>query len=235
MEIKNTEKKTFNSFDKNHFINTNYIRPSKFKELESISKLENNLINVGSNLSYSPLSFAKKSISLELRDFNRVLDFNLKDKEITVEAGMNLAEFLNFTLKHNLWIPQIPGYPFITLGGAVATNAHGKSCALDGTIKNSIKSMRIFHKKNGWINLSKDENRDIFDLTIGGIGLTGTIVDITFKLKDIKNTNFITKKNRVSSLEECIQILKNKSRNNNSFIYSWNMATSVSNLGNGSF
>ena len=140
------------------------------------------------------MSFAKKSISLELRDFNRVLDFNLKDKEITVEAGMNLAEFLNFTLKHNLWIPQIPGYPFITLGGAVATNAHGKSCALDGTIKNSIKSMRIFHKKNGWINLSKDENRDIFDLTIGGIGLTGTIVDITFKLKDIKNTNFITKK-----------------------------------------
>ena len=74
------------------------------------------------------MSFAKKSISLELRDFNRVLDFNLKDKEITVEAGMNLAEFLNFTLKHNLWIPQIPGYPFITLGGAVATNAHGKSC-----------------------------------------------------------------------------------------------------------
>ena len=46
MEIKNTEKKTFNSFDKNHFINTNYIRPSKFKELESISKLENNLINM---------------------------------------------------------------------------------------------------------------------------------------------------------------------------------------------
>ena len=47
-------------------------------------------------------------------------------------------------------------------------------------------------------------------MTIGGIGLTGTIVDITFKLKDIKNTNFITKKNRVSSLEECIQILKTK-------------------------
>ena len=61
----------------------------------------------------------------------------IKKKEITVEAGITLAELLNFTLKYNLWI-QLPGYPFITLGGAVATNAHGKSCGIDGAI-NSVK------------------------------------------------------------------------------------------------
>ena len=89
---------------------------------------------------------------------------------------MTLADFLNFTFKQNLWIPQLPGYPLITLAGAVATNAHGKSCAVHGTIKNSIKNILIFHKTNGWLNLSEEENKEVFDLTVGGLGLTGSII-----------------------------------------------------------
>ena len=50
-----------------------------------------------------------------------------------------------------------------------AANAHGKSCAIHGTIRNSIKSILLFHKKHGWINLSENENKEIFDLTIGGL------------------------------------------------------------------
>ena len=67
---------------------------------------------------------------LFVKKFNRIIDFNLEQKEITVESGATLAELLNFTLKYDLWIPQLPGYPLISLGGAVATNAHGKSCAV---------------------------------------------------------------------------------------------------------
>ena len=153
-----TEKKKLFSFDRNYSAIVNYTKPAKFKELEKISKSEENFINVGSNLSYSPLSFSKKSISISLNRFNRILNFDLKQKEITVEAGITLAELLNFTLKNNLWIPQLPGYPFITLGGAIASNAHGKSCFIDGTIRHSVKSMKIFHKKNGWLNISDSKN-----------------------------------------------------------------------------
>ena len=74
---------------------------------------------------------------------------------------------MNFTLSHNLWIPQLPGYPLITVGGAVAANSHGKSCAIHGTIRRSIESILLFHKTHGWMNLSEEENKEIFDLTIG--------------------------------------------------------------------
>ena len=230
---KETEKKKFFSFDRNYSAEVNFIKPSKFKELEKISKSKENFINIGSNLSYCPLSFSEKSISISLNGFNRILNFDSKQKEITVEAGITLAELLNFTLKYNLWIPQLPGYPFITLGGAVASNAHGKSCAIDGTIRHSVKSMRLFHKKNGWINLSENENKDIFELTLGGLGLTGTIVNITLSLQTITSTNFLTKKNQVLSLSECIKMIKQKSKNKKSFIYSWNMASDLSTLGKG--
>ena len=64
------------------------------------------------------------------------MNLTKKNKEITVEAGITLIEFLNFSLKYNLSIFLVlPGYPTITIGGAVAANAHGKSCAIHGTIR----------------------------------------------------------------------------------------------------
>ena len=227
------ENKLLFSFDKNYSTNIFFRQPDKYLELENISRTKKNLINMGSNLSYSPLCFGKDSFSLHLKKFNRILNFNLKTKEITVEAGLNLAELLNFTLKHNLWIPQLPGYPFISVGGAVATNAHGKSCAFHGTIRNSIKKISLFHKDNGWLNLSKNENREIFDLTIGGLGLTGTIVNITFELEEIESKTFTTNKTKVLTISDCIRRIREKSGDKNSFIYSWNYADSIKNLGSG--
>ena len=233
MNTNGLEKKITFSFDRSHSANIFFKKPSKFREIEKLSNHNGTLINTGSNLSYSPLSFCEDSVSINLKKFNRIIDFNLKKKEITVEAGITLSQLLNFTFKYNLWIPQLPGYPFITIGGAIATNAHGKSCAIHGTIRNSIKQLTIFHTKNGWLNLSEKENKEIYDLTIGGIGLTGTIVDVKLKLEDLKNKNFITYRTKVNSIKECINEISKKSKENNSFVYSWNMVENLKFLGKG--
>lgn len=229
----NFEKKKLYSFDRNYSAEVLIKQPDKYREIEKFSKASEKIISTGANLSYSPLSFDKNNISILLKKFNRIINFNPKKKEITVEAGMTFGELLNFTLRYNLWIPQIPGYPLITLGGAVATNAHGKSCATDGTIRNSVKSIFLYHKNNGWLNLSNEENNEIFELTIGGLGLTGTILSITFKLEEIKNLNFLTYKNKVNSFEECVARIIKNSKRNNSYIYSWNMAGNIKDLGSG--
>ena len=145
---------------------------------------------------------------------------------------MTLIDFLNFTLKKNLWIPQLPGYPTITIGGAVSANSHGKSCAVHGTIRKSIKSILLFHKINGWMRLSEEENKDIFDLTVGGLGLTGTIVQVTFNLTHIENSIFNTKKSNVSTIQECEKFFK-KDYKNSSFIYSWHRADNLKHFGEG--
>jgi|TARA_Y100000389_G_C17454620_1_gene517235 decaprenylphospho-beta-D-ribofuranose 2-oxidase len=225
------ERKTF-SFDRSISSNIIHAEPDKYKLLEDISFKSTKIINIGSNLSYSPLGFSKDSISINIKKFNRVLEFNSEEKLITVEAGLTLIELLNFTLKYNLWIPQLPGYPSITIGGAVAANSHGKSCAIHGTIRKSIKSILLFHKKHGWIKLSEKENKEIFDLTIGGIGLTGTIVSVTFKLKQIESHKFKTKKIETNTIEECKKMILQENENS-SFIYSWNRADNIKNFGKG--
>ena len=227
-----TENKKIFSFDKSFSTNITFSQPDKYKLLEKISHTSDNLINIGSNLSYSPLGFSRKSLSINIKNFDRILYFDKREKTITVEAGLTLIEFLNFTLKHNLWIPQLPGYPTITIGGAVAANAHGKSCGKHGTIRKSIKSILLFHKTHGWLNLSEDKNKEIFDLTIGGIGLTGTIVSVTFELMEIKSSKFITKKKEVNSVEDSLKLILDESKDA-SYTYTWNRADNLSNFGKG--
>ena len=227
-----TENKKIFSFDKSFSTNITFSQPDKYKLLEKISHTSDNLINIGSNLSYSPLGFSRESLSINIKNFDRILHFDKREKTITVEAGLTLIEFLNFTLKHNLWIPQLPGYPTITIGGAVAANAHGKSCGKHGTIRKSIKSILLFHKTHGWLNLSEDKNKEIFDLTIGGIGLTGTIVSVTFELMEIKSSKFITKKKEVNSVEDSLKFILDESKDA-SYTYTWNRADNLSNFGKG--
>ena len=187
---------------------------------------------MGSCNSYTPASFNKDAVSIDLSKFNRIIDFDKDKKLITVESGIKISELCNFLLLHDLWIPQIPGYPSVTLGGIVATNSHGKSCSFHGTIKRQIKKIKIFHKVHGWINLSEKENKEIFELTIGGFGLTGTIVEIQLKLENFLGNSFITKIFETNSTKDTIKKIDlNKERE--IYYYSWNRSDNFKNFGQG--
>jgi decaprenylphospho-beta-D-ribofuranose 2-oxidase len=222
------EKKKITSFDQNCSLEIFIKNSDKYKELEDDSSAVQNLITMGSCYSYVAASFKEKSLSINVKNFNRILFFDKEKKIITVEAGMKIFELLNFTLKYNLWIPQIPGHPFISIGGAVASNVHGKSCAFYGTIKNSIKNIKVFHKYHGWLNLNSEENEDIFDLTIGGLGLTGTIISVTFILQELNGLNFLTTVKSVNSISQTINFLESSDEKN--LTYSWNTIDSTLDL-----
>ena len=230
MGTENLETKKIQSFDRSFKTEIYFKRPDKYKDLENSSS--RNYIAIGSNFSYPAIGFSNNSVSVEMDKFNRIIYFNKEKKEITVEGGMKIFELLNFTLQHNLWLPQLPGYPFISLGGAIATNAHGKSCGIHGTIRNNVKEILLFHSKNGWIKISEKENKEIFDLTLGGLGLTGIIVNVTFKLNDFKFKAFNTNIREVSSAENTIKILDEKDEKDK-YLYSWNRADSLKNFGRG--
>ena len=215
------EKHKLTSFDKNYSAKVYLKNPDKYRQLEEDSVKNNNLISRGAGYSYVAASFKKDSLSIGMKHFNRILHFDKKQKLITVESGISFIELLSFTLQFGLWIPQIPGYPFISIGGAVASNIHGKSAMKHGTIRNAIEKILIFHKIHGWINLSNNENKNIFDLTVGGYGLTGTIVNVTFKLIDFDSFNINTSVEKVSSIIETVDFIKNN-KEKNDLVYSWN-------------
>ena len=226
-----TKKKIY-SLDKNYSADIFFKRPDKYKEIEIESSKFDNIITMGSCNSYTPASFKKNALSIQLTKFNRIIEFDKNQKLITVEAGIMLSDLFNFTLARGFWVPQIPGYPTITIGGAIASNSHGKSCGFHGTIKKQIKRIKIFHKLHGWLNLSNEENRDIFDLTIGGLGLTGSIVEVQLRLEELSGNNFVTKIIKTDSSSDAVKKI-NVDVKKETYCYSWNRSDSFKNFGKG--
>jgi len=227
------KKISLSSFDKTYSAKVNLKSPKTYDEIEKFSYDSENIISRGAGYSYVAASFKDQALSICMKNFKKILSFDKEKKLITVESGVTMIELLSYTLSFGLWIPQIPGYPFISIGGAVATNVHGKSAGSDGTIRNAIKEILIFNKNKGWFKLSKNENKNIFDLTIGGLGLTGTIVSITLQLTDFDCLNFETNATKTKSINETIKFIKENKFSNN-FIYSWNKINiNTNNFGEG--
>ena len=78
-----------------------------FNKTKGINLKAENLISRGGGYSYVAASFKKETLSLGMKNFNRILDFDEKNKTIKVESGITIIELLNFTLKYNISIEQI--------------------------------------------------------------------------------------------------------------------------------
>ena len=188
MKKSQNSKVKLNSFDKSFSSDVFLKKPEKYREIEQFCKETKNIITMGSNYSYAPLSLSTDSLVLDIKKFNRILYFDKKKKEITVEGGTKIYELLNFTLNYNLWIPQLPGYPYISLGGAVATNAHGKSCGLHGTIKKSVKSLAFRPCPSSDLSMEKKSLMVPSSPTISSPITEATLPSLSIKLGSSSST-----------------------------------------------
>lgn len=219
MTEKLVKKSKFISFDGAVELCTCHQKPDRYRHLEMVYE-EQPRIARGGGYSFSAASFGEKTLVQEMLGFDRFLDFDKGANTVKVEAGMPLGKLVDWAIKQGLYFPVLPGYPQITVGGCVAADAHGKNPWKDGTFSEWVTEINLFHPSNGYMRLSQDENREVFDLTCGGFGMTGIIVDITLKLVVLPSNAFKVEKIPVTSLIDTMQKLAEYS-DNADFIYSW--------------
>jgi decaprenylphospho-beta-D-ribofuranose 2-oxidase len=124
--------------------------------------------------------------------FDKILSFDTEQGIITCQSGILLSELLHVIVPKGWFLPVTPGTKFITVGGAVASDVHGKNHHVDGSFSRHVLSMSIL-TGIGSFTCSKEEKSDLFWATCGGMGLTGVILNVTFRLKKIE-TSFIRQK-----------------------------------------
>lgn len=145
----------------------------------------NEIISSGLLRSYGDSALNCKMIST--LSLNRILNFDKENKTITCESGISFMELINFLGKHRLTLPVTPGTKFITIGGAIASDVHGKNHHINGSFGLWVESLRIILADGNIVNCSNTENSDLFRATVGGMGLTGLILDATIKLVELKS------------------------------------------------
>ncbi len=131
---------------------------------------------------------ALNSTILHTTKFNQIISFDNKLGIIQCQAGILLADILEEIIPHKWFLPVTPGTKFITLGGAVAADVHGKNHHKEGCFSTYILNLELLLPSGEILQCSPQKNAALFRATCGGMGLTGVIISVTFKLKAIQST-----------------------------------------------
>lgn len=164
------------SFDGAVQIRTRRLRPDRYRFFGERGFPDGPTIARGAGLSYVAASFGGDSTTIEHRRLNRVLGFDDDGCVVRVEAGATLGELYSFLEPRGYFLRVQPGHPNITIGGCVATDAHGKGHAAHGTFGRQVRRIALFHPRHGVVEAARDEASDLFELTCGAYGLTGNVI-----------------------------------------------------------
>lgn len=143
------------------------------------------MLPVGMGRSYGDVCLLENGTLLGARGLDRLLDFNPETGLLRCEAGVTLAEVLDFAVPRGWFLPVTPGTKYVTVGGAIANDIHGKNHHVAGTFGCHVPRFELVRSDGTHLLCSPDENQEWFQATIGGMGLTGLITWAEVQLRPI--------------------------------------------------
>jgi len=152
-----------------------------------------------------PANPSDKVVGTRLAD--RILAFDAKTGVIRAEAGLSLAELNRLFMPRDWFTPVTPGTKFVTLGGMVASDVHGKNHHQQGCFGAHVKQLRIRLADDNVVECSPHELEDLFYGTIGGMGLLGHILEVEFTMHPIASPWLWTESKRVHDIDEFLDAL----------------------------
>lgn len=170
-----------------------------------LSHLEKNHFSTlpfGNGRSYGDSCLASSGQVIHTRSLNRFIAADWEKGIVIAEAGMTLEELLVHSIPRGWFLPIIPGTKFVTLGGALANDIHGKNHHLRGTFGCHVNQFGLVRSDRPPLVCSSHENNELFAATIGGLGLTGIIEWLELKLIPIQSCSIDSVHVRFNSLRE---------------------------------
>ncbi len=139
---------------------------------------------------------------------NRIRSFDPDTAILHAEAGLSLDELYRVLLPRGFFTPVTPGTRFVTLGGMVASDVHGKNHHVEGCFGRHVVALTIRVADGSIVTCSATEHADLFRATIGGMGLTGHILDVTVRLTRVPSPWILQETERVANIDVFLDGLK---------------------------
>ena len=185
-------------------------RPEKGSSLPAIldSGGEPSYIARGLGRSYGDAAVNGGGGVIGFERLNRMIAFDPETGVLECEAGVTLAEILDCFLPRGFFLPVTPGTKFVTLGGAIAHDVHGKNHHRVGSISNFVPDFRLLTARGEILTCSPRQNSEAFRATVGGAGLTGLIVSARLRLQRVETAHVLVDYLKVPRLEEAIDAME---------------------------
>ena len=168
----------------------------------SIQNQHGTTLAYGSGLSYGDSCLAATDRVLRMRPLDHLLSADWTTGVLVAEAGVTLEGILAVAIPHGWFLSVTPGTKYITLGGAIANDVHGKNHHRRGTFGRYVRRFGLLRSDLGRIICSPREQTELFSATIGGLGLTGLIEWAEIQLVPIRSSQIVGVTQRFGDLDE---------------------------------
>ncbi len=184
-------------------------RNADFSFLQTSDK---SLLPYGLGRSYGDSCLNDGGTLIDMSLMRNGIAFDQTTGVLRAEAGMSFAEILDFAAPLGWFLPVTPGTKFVTLGGAIANDVHGKNHHVAGTIGCHVRCFELLRSDGECLICSPEENTEMFRASIGGLGLTGLIRWAEIQLIPIRSAKIEMESIKFENLEEFFDIAKDSDK-----------------------
>ena len=177
---------------------------SYLSDAQQYIKTSDHFIPRGNGRCYGDASLGAHT--LNTTKFDKILSFDIPNGIFECQSGITLDQVLEVIVPKGWFLPVTPGTKFITIGGAVASDVHGKNHHVDGCFSHHVEEMDLLLADGRLVTCSPREETDLFEATCGGMGLTGLITRIRFRLKKIETSYIRQRQVKAANLEEILRL-----------------------------
>lgn len=188
------------------------VQPSKVApvfwrhELPDLDAFEQPVLPYAYGRSYGDSCLNAGGVSLDVSNLRRFISFDKEEGLLCCEAGVSLAEVLDLIVPQGWFLPVSPGTKFVSVGGAIANDIHGKNHHKAGTFGCHVTRFELLRSDGERIICTPYKNSELFKATIGGLGLTGVILWAEFRLKPINGPYITMDRIRYGSLAAFMEL-----------------------------
>lgn len=190
---------------------------SSKNSLKNILENNNELIPCGNGRSYGDSALNTTIVDVKPHDY--FIDFNDETGLLHVQAGVLLSEILEAFVQRGWFLSVTPGTKYITVGGAIASDVHGKNHHVSGCFSEFVKEFQIMQADGNIITCSKESTPELFKASCGGMGLTGIILTAKIHLKKIESKYIDQITIKTSNLKETFEVFEQQ--NEQSYSVAW--------------
>jgi FAD/FMN-containing dehydrogenase len=185
-------------------------RPEKRSEVAATlaSGLQPSYIPRGLGRSYGDAALNENAGVIWPVLLNRFLSFDSASGVLECEGGVSLAEIIQYFLPRGWFLPVTPGTKYVTVGGAIAADIHGKNHHQDGSFSNFVLDFRLLAPTGEVLLCSPAAHPEIFRATVGGMGLTGVVLSARLRLRRVDSAYVLVDFYKAPSLEDALTTME---------------------------
>lgn len=192
---------------------TSLFRPDRVPALDSLlGSAGPSLIARGSGASYGDAAVNGAGGTVLTERLNRFLAFDPDTGVLSCEAGVTIEDLLRHLLPRGMFPPVTPGTKYVTLGGCVACDVHGKNHHRSGSIADHLIDFDLFTAAGTLVRCSREAQPDLFWATVGGMGLTGIITELRLRLAPVESPYLAVDYDRAENLDAALRLFDDDQR-----------------------